>query len=61
MDFLNVTDKTYLITGVANKKSVAFFSAKALLENGAKVVFSCLNEEVKEKILKLFPDSEVFP
>ena len=28
MDFLNIKDKTFFIAGVANKKSVAYFSAK---------------------------------
>ena len=59
MDFLKVSGKTYFITGVANKKSVAYFTAKGLQENGAKLIFSVLNEEVKENCQKLFPDSEV--
>jgi enoyl-[acyl-carrier protein] reductase I len=60
MDFLKVNGKTYFITGVANKKSVAYFTAKGLLENGAKLIFSVLNEEVKDKCQKLFPDSDVY-
>lgn len=60
MDFLNLTDKTFLVTGVANKKSVAYFSARTLLENGAKVIFSAHNEEIKAKIQKLFDDADVF-
>ena len=60
MSFLNLEDKTYFVTGVANKKSVAYFSAKTLLEHGAKVIFSCLNEETKEKVAKLFPDTEIY-
>lgn len=59
MDFLQVSGKTYLITGVANKKSVAFFTAKVLMENGAKVIFSCQNEDNQKKAQKLFPDSSV--
>ena len=38
MDFLQVSGKTFLVTGVANKKSVAFFVAKDLMENGARVI-----------------------
>ena len=34
--FLNLENKTFLITGVANKKSVAYFSAKVLEEKKAK-------------------------
>lgn len=60
MDFLGVKDKTYYIAGVANKKSVAYFCAKTLIENGAKCVFSVQSESHIETIKKLFPDSNVF-
>ena len=57
---LNIKDKNFLISGVANKKSVAYFTAKILIEAGATPVFTVLNSEVKEKVAKLFPDHEVF-
>ncbi len=60
MDFLGVKDKTFYIAGVANKKSVAYFSAKTLIENGAKCIFSVQAESQIESIKKLFPDSTVF-
>jgi enoyl-[acyl-carrier protein] reductase I len=60
MDFLNIKDKTFFIAGVANKKSVAYFSAKTLMENGAKCLFSVQSETHIEAVRKLFPDSEVF-
>jgi enoyl-[acyl-carrier protein] reductase I len=59
MDFLQISGKTFLVTGVANKKSVAFFVAKGLIENGAKVIFSVQNEENQSKAQKLFPDSTI--
>jgi enoyl-[acyl-carrier protein] reductase I len=59
MDFLQVSGKTFLVTGVANKKSVAFFVAKGLVENGAQVIFSVQNEENKDRTQKLFPDNAV--
>ena len=59
MDFLQVAGKTFLVTGVANKKSVAFFVAKGLIDNGAQVIFSVQNEENKDRAQKLFPDSTV--
>ena len=59
MDFLQVSGKTYLVTGVANKKSVAFFAAKGLIENGAQVIFSVQNEDNRSKAQKLFPDSTI--
>jgi enoyl-[acyl-carrier protein] reductase I len=60
MDFLGVKDKTFYIAGVANKKSVAYFSAKTLIENGANCIFSVQAESQIENLKKLFPDSHVF-
>jgi len=39
-DFLNLTGKTFVVIGVANKKSVAWFTAKTLEEQGATVLYS---------------------
>ncbi|MDF3056429.1 MAG: enoyl-ACP reductase [Rariglobus sp.] len=39
-DFLNLTGKTFVVLGVANKKSVAWFTAKTLEEQGATVLYS---------------------
>lgn len=60
MDFLSVSGKTFYIAGVANKKSVATFSAKTLIENGASCIFSVQKEEQLDAVKKLFPDSSVF-
>ena len=60
MDFLNLKGKTFYIAGVANKKSVAYFSAKTLIENGGKCIFSVQSESQLETVKKLFPDSKVF-
>ncbi len=60
MNFLNITGKTFYVAGVANKKSVAYFSAKTLIENGAKCIFSVQAESHVEVVKKLFPGSEVF-
>lgn len=57
MDFLAIKDKLFFITGVANKKSVAYFTAKTLLDNGAQCIFSVQFESQLEVIKKLFPDS----
>jgi enoyl-[acyl-carrier protein] reductase I len=60
MDFLGIKDKVYFISGVANKKSVAYFSAKTLIEAGAKCLFSVQKPEQLETLKKLFPDSPAF-
>jgi enoyl-[acyl-carrier protein] reductase I len=59
MDFLQVSGKTFFVTGVANKKSVAYFVARGLMDNGARVVFSVQNEDNRDRAQKLFPDSTV--
>ena len=60
MSFLNLENKIFLITGVANKKSVAYFSAKTLQDNGAELILTVQNEDIKEKVKKLFPTSQIF-
>lgn len=59
MSFLNIEEKVFLITGVANKKSVAYFTAQGLLDNGAKLIFSVQNKNNQAKTQKLFPASDV--
>src|SRR3954464_50564 len=49
-DFLQLTGKTFLVFGVANKKSVAWFVAKSLEEQGAKVLYSVRSEARKKSL-----------
>lgn len=60
MDFLKVSGKTFFITGLANKKSVAFHSAKVLKDNGANLIFSVQKEEQVKKVESLFPSSPIY-
>jgi enoyl-[acyl-carrier protein] reductase I len=60
MDFLKISDKVFFITGVANKKSVAYHSASVLRDNGAKLLFSVQREEQVQKVQTLFPDSKIY-
>lgn len=57
---MNLKDKTFYIAGVANKKSVATFVAKSLLDHGANLILSVQNENNLKSINKLFPDSPSF-
>jgi enoyl-[acyl-carrier protein] reductase I len=57
MDF---TDKWIFIAGIANKKSVAFHTAKTLKENGANLILSAQNKKNLEQINKFFPESPSF-
>lgn len=59
MSFLNLKDKTFLIAGVANKKSVATFCAQTLIAEGAKCIFTVQKEEQVPVVEKLFPGSDV--
>lgn len=59
MSYLGFEGKTYLVFGVANKKSVAYFIADIIRREGGKVVFSVLDEDKKAVVGKLFPGSEI--
>jgi enoyl-[acyl-carrier protein] reductase I len=60
MSFLSLENKTFLITGVANKKSVAYFVAKTLIDEKAQCVFSVQSEAHKDTVQKLFPGSKIY-
>lgn len=49
-------NKTILIMGIRNKWSIAFGIAKAAYENGAKLIFTYMGEENKEKIEDLISE-----
>ena len=59
-DFLQLTGKNILVVGVANKKSVAWHTAKLLMDAGANVLFSVRSETRAESLRKLVPGNSVF-
>ncbi|MDI1248254.1 MAG: SDR family oxidoreductase [Lacunisphaera sp.] len=59
-DFLNLSGKTFLVMGVANKKSVAWFIARSLEEQGARVVYSVRSEVRKKSLEALLAGRPVF-
>ena len=59
MSFLNVQGKTYVVFGVANKRSVAWHAARRLEEEGATVIFSVRSEARRESLTKLLCGREV--
>ncbi len=59
MSFLNLSGKTFLISGVANKKSVATHVAHNLIAEGAKCLFTVQREEQIAQVEKLFPNSTI--
>ncbi|WP_372721338.1 enoyl-ACP reductase [Novipirellula sp.] len=56
---MSLRDKTILIMGVANKKSVAFAIAKVLRAAGANVIYSVRSESRKESLSKLLSGETV--
>jgi enoyl-[acyl-carrier protein] reductase I len=60
MDFLQLTDKTILVTGVANRKSLAWHVGRILTESGAKVVYSVRSNERRTQVEKLVAPAPVY-
>ena len=60
MSFLNVSGKTFLVFGVANRKSVAWAVGKTLEAEGAKVVYSVRSEERKRSLVDLLGSRPVY-
>lgn len=59
-DFLQVEGKTFLVFGVANRKSVAWFIAKTLEEQGARVLYSVRSEARRKSLDALLAGKSVF-
>ena len=51
-------DKKILIMGIRNKWSIAYGIAKSAYDNGAKLIFTYMGEENKEKIEELISEFE---
>jgi len=60
MSFLNLENKTFLVTGVANKKSVAYHIGKTLEAENANVLYSVRSEERKQSVAKLLDPDRTF-
>lgn len=59
MSFLDLTGKTFLVVGVANRKSVAYHIAKLLLDEGAAVVLSVKDESMRAGVEKILPGCDI--
>lgn len=60
MSFLNLNKKVFLVFGVANKKSLAWFVAKTLEEQGAEVIYSVRTESRKKSLETLLEGKPVY-
>jgi enoyl-[acyl-carrier protein] reductase I len=59
MSYLHLSGKTFIVFGVANKKSVGFVTGEALEENGARVVYVVRNEDRRHALEKVLKDPHV--
>lgn len=59
-DFLQLTGKTFLVQGVANRKSVAWHVAKTLEDQGARVVYAVRSEARKRSLETQLAGKPVF-
>ncbi|GIW99299.1 MAG: enoyl-[acyl-carrier-protein] reductase [NADH] [Pirellulaceae bacterium] len=59
-DFLQLKDKRILVQGVANKKSVAFHTARVLLEAGAEVIYVVRNQHRRDQLARLLGDAPIY-
>jgi enoyl-[acyl-carrier protein] reductase I len=60
MDFLQLENKTIVVFGVANKKSVAWHIGKTLEEAGATVVYVVRSPQRRESLTKLMGERPCF-
>lgn len=59
MSFLDLTDKTFVVFGVANKRSVAYHIARILESEGAHVVYSVRSPQRRDSLSDLLNGREV--
>jgi enoyl-[acyl-carrier protein] reductase I len=60
MDFLQLTGKTIVVFGVANRKSVAWHIGQLLTQAGATVVYVVRSPERREQVKNLVGDVPIF-
>jgi enoyl-[acyl-carrier protein] reductase I len=60
MSFLDLEKKTFVVFGVANRKSVAWHVARSLEAEGARVVYSVRSEERRKSLESLLAGKPVF-
>jgi len=59
-DWLGIRGKTVLVTGLKNKKSVAWHVGRRLADAGCRVIWSVHSADRANDAKKLFPDDDVF-
>lgn len=59
VDFLNIAGKTFLVMGVANRKSVAWAIAETIEQAGGHVIYTVRSESRRDSTGKLLKDRRV--
>ena len=59
-DFLQLGGKSILVTGVANRKSVAYHIARVLTDAGANVLYAVRSDDRKASLAKLLGDADIY-
>jgi enoyl-[acyl-carrier protein] reductase I len=59
-DFLQLAGRTVLVTGIANRRSVAWHIARTLEEQGARVVYSVRSAARRQSLAALLGDRTAF-
>ena len=58
-DFLGIAEKAFLVTGFANRKSVAWHVSEILEQEGAKIIYTVRSQKRRTELLALKPDAEI--
>jgi enoyl-[acyl-carrier protein] reductase I len=58
-DFLGIANKTFVVFGAANRRSIAVAVARTLQEAGARVIHVVQNAEIAGQVQALFGDTPV--
>jgi len=59
MSFLDISGKTFLVAGVANRKSIAFVVSQLLESEGAKVIYSVRSQKRKDELQKYLKERTI--
>lgn len=59
MTFLRLEDKTFVVLGVSNKKSVGFHCGRVLEEEGARVVYVAHTDARRAELRRVLPDRKI--
>ena len=60
MNYLQLTGKTILVCGLANRKSVAYHVGQLLTEAGARVIYSVRSKKRKDEVARFIGHTPVF-